>query len=196
MRFRVNHSLLRIALCDDCIPDGMHKTGVPLGTKTRSADISLLGYPLVILQILGDRDLPRLRGANFIVDPLQEAPAIGQVAAVNAADVAHRIETQTIHTVFVQPKEGMVAKVLPRFRATVIRTGIAPGRVRAVVIIEINAPVVILIAPAVEAPKIEIAGAEVVVNHVHDHRDAQRMRRFYKPLKTLWPAERRFHREG
>src|SRR5713101_8857531 len=109
MRFRVNHPLLRvaiiamtervadgieipicIALCDDCIPDGMHKTGVPLGTKTRSADISLLGYPLVILQIFGDRDLPRLREANFIVDPLQEAPAIGQVAAIDTADVAHR----------------------------------------------------------------------------------------------------------
>src|SRR5882724_2901884 len=132
----------------------MHKTGVPLRTEACSADISLLGNPLVILQIFGDRDLPRLRGAKFIVDPLQEAPAITQVVAIDAADVAHRIETQTIQTVFIQPKEGIVAKVMPHFRPTVIRTGIAPGRVRAVVIIEINAASVILIAPTVEAPEI------------------------------------------
>ena len=129
MRFRVNHPLLRVAivamiervadgieipirivLCDDCIPDGMHKTSVPLRAEACSADLSLLRYPLVILQILGDRDLPRLRGADFIVDPLQETPAIRQVAAIDAADVAHRIETQTVQTVFVQPKEGIVAK--------------------------------------------------------------------------------------
>src|SRR5207247_11068606 len=152
---------VRIALSDNCIPDRMHKTGVPLRTEARSTDISPLGNPHVILQIFGDRDLPRLRGVNFIVDPLQEAPAIRQVAAIDAANVAHRIETQTIQTVFVQPKEGVVAKVVPHFRPTVIRTGVAPIGVRAVVIIEINAAAVILIAPAVEAPEIEIARTEV-----------------------------------
>src|ERR1700730_16336141 len=124
MGFRVNHPLLRvaivamiervaddveipirIALCDDCIPDGMHKSSVPLGGESCSSLISAFRYPLVILQILRDRDLPRLRGTNFIVDPLQEAPTIGQVATIDAADVAYRIETQTVQTVFVQPKE-------------------------------------------------------------------------------------------
>src|SRR5437764_6964100 len=98
--------------------------------------------------------------------------------------------------VFVQPKESIVAKILPHFRPTVIGTGIAPISVRAVVVIEIDASVVISIAPAIEAPKIEIAGTEVVVNHVNDHRDAQRMRRFYKSLKTVWAAQRRFNCEG
>src|ERR1044071_8231111 len=116
----------------------MDKTGVPLRTESRSPNISRLGDPLVILQILGDRDFPRLRGANFIVDPLQEAPAIREIAAIDAANVAHRIETQTIQPVFVQPKEGVVAKVLPHFRPTVIRSGVSPIGMRAVVIIEIN----------------------------------------------------------
>src|SRR6266496_6222067 len=98
--------------------------------------------------------------------------------------------------VFVQPKESIVAKVLPHFWPTVIRTGIAPISVRAVVVIEIDATVVIPVAPAVEAPKIEIAGTEVVVNYVHDHGDAQRMRRFHKPLKALWATQGRFHCEG
>src|SRR5438046_10522519 len=114
MRFRVNHPLLcvaivaviervadgieipiRIALCDDCIPDRMHKSGVPLGTETCSTSPSPLSNPLIILQILGDRDLPRLRWAHFIVVPLQEAPPIRQVAAIDPRSVAACVETQT-----------------------------------------------------------------------------------------------------
>src|SRR6266481_6841176 len=97
--------------------------------------------------------------------------------------------------VFVQPKESIVAKVLPHFRPAVIRTGIPPISVRAVVVIEIDATVVIPVAPTVEAPKIEVAGTEVVVNYVHDHGDTQGMRRFHKPLKALWATEGRFHCE-
>ena len=108
MRFCVNHPLLRVAivtmiegvadsvevpiritLCDDCVADRMDKTSVPLRAEAGSTDISPLRNPLVILQILGDRDLPRLRGANFIVDPLQEAPAIREIAAIDAPNIAH-----------------------------------------------------------------------------------------------------------
>src|SRR5262249_3115399 len=157
---------VRIVLRDDCIPDRMHKSGVPLRAEASSSFPSTFRNPLVILQILGDCDLPWLRRTDFIVDPLEEAPAIGQVAAIDTADIAHRIETQTIDSVFIQPKEGIVPKVLPHFRATVIWTGIAPISVRAVVIIEIDAPVVIPVVPTVETPEIEIARAEVIVNHV------------------------------
>jgi len=85
---------------------------------------------------------------------------------------------------------------MSRFWPTVIRTRIAPIGVRAVVVIEVDAPIVIPVAPTIKAPKIEIAGTEVVVNQVHDHRDSQRMRCFHKPLKARWAAQRRFDREG
>ena len=67
----------------------MHKTGVPLRAEACSSFISALRDRLVVLQILGNSNLPRLRGTDFIVDPLQQAPTIGQVAAIDAADVAH-----------------------------------------------------------------------------------------------------------
>src|SRR5206468_775517 len=101
-----------------------------------------------------------------------------------------------VYSVFIQPKEGVIPKVLAYLWPTVVRPCIAPRRVRAIVIIEIDTAVVIPVAPAVETPEIEVARAEVIVNHVHDHRDALSMRSFHEPVEALWAAQPRFHGEG
>src|SRR5688572_15182074 len=111
------HVPLGVVAGDDGLPYGMHEAGVPLRAKPRAAAAGVPGDPLVVLQILGDDELPRLPAANLAVDALEQSPAVRQIAtriAVVPADVtneAHRVEAQPIDMIFVQPVERIVADV-------------------------------------------------------------------------------------
>ena len=73
--------------------------------------------------------------------------------------------------VFLQPHHDVIEEVLTDLAASVIGPGFSPRRAGPVVVVEVDSAAIVL-APAVELPKIEIAGAQVVVNNVQDHRDA------------------------
>ena len=73
--------------------------------------------------------------------------------------------------VFLEPHEDVIEEVLTDLAASVIGPGFSPRRVGPVVVVEVDSAAIVL-GPAVELPKIEVAGAQVVVNNVQDHRDA------------------------
>lgn len=85
-------------------------------------------------------------------------------------NVAHAVEAQAVHMVFIEPHEDVVEDILSNLVASVIGTGVSPRRVRPVIVVEVDATVIVL-GPAVEMPKIEIPRAKVVVNNVEDHCD-------------------------
>ena len=60
------------------------------------------------------------------------------------------------------------------------------------VVVEVDAAHAVL-APAVKLPQIKVAGAEVVVDDVQDHRQAGSMRRFDEPLEAGRAAVVGFH---
>jgi len=159
------------------------------------------GDPFVVLQIFANGDFPRLAGVDIIVDPLEKAPAIRKVTCnvvvvtVSVANIDGGIEAQAVQAVFVQPKERVVADELPHFTPAVIGAGITPRGTGAAVIIEIDSSVMVGIGPPIKAPQVEIARTKVIVNHIKNNRDAVRVGRLDEPVKALWPAQRRFHRE-
>lgn len=88
----------------------MHKPEIPLRAKARPTGSRILGDPFVVLQVFGDGNFPGLAAANFVVDPLHEAPAIWKVtgwiivAAIAVADIDHRIEAKAIYPVLLKPE--------------------------------------------------------------------------------------------
>ena len=90
---------------------------------------------------------------------------------MDGADVGGAVEAQAVDVVFLEPHQDVVEDELADLAASVIGPGVAPRRVRPVVVVEVDAAAIVL-APAVELPEIEVARAEVVVNDVEDHRDA------------------------
>ena len=166
----------------------MHKASVPLGRETRSALVDRLRDPVVVLQVLGDRDSSRIPLPHFAIDPLDEAPAVGQVAARIAVSphVVHKqrhVEPQAVDVILLQPHQGVVADELAHFLAAVVGASRAPRGSRHASRCRSRCRPAVL-APAVKLPQIEIAGAEVVVDDVQDHRQAGSMRRFDEPLEA------------
>jgi hypothetical protein len=94
---------IRIILRDDGAPNRRHKACVPLRTEASAASSGFLCDPFVVLQIFGNGNFPRLPGAHFVVDQLQETPAVGKVAALGGWGVDDRIEPEAVEPVFVQP---------------------------------------------------------------------------------------------
>ena len=72
--------------------------------------------------------------------------------------------------------------ILTDLAASVIGPGVPPRCVRPVVVVEVD-PAEIVLGPAVELPKIEVARAQVVVNDVEDHRDAMLVGALDEPLE-------------
>ena len=69
------------------------------------------------------------------------------------------------------------------FLAAVVGASRSPGSLGMPVAVEVDAAQPVL-APAVKLPKIEVAGAEVVVDDVHDHPQAGPMHGLDKPLEA------------
>ena len=90
--------------------------------------------------------------------------------------------------VVLEPHERVVADELAHLGAAVVGAGVAPRRLRAPVVVEVDAAAVVL-APAVEPPQVEVGRAEVVVDHVEDDREAApRGPPRTKSLKPVRPA--------
>ena len=88
--------------------------------------------------------------------------------------------------VLFEPHQGVVAEVLAHLLAAVVGTGVAPGRRRALVVVEVDAARAVL-APAVELPQGEVARAEVVVDDVEDDGDAVRVGGLDEALERVGP---------
>ncbi len=67
----------------------MHELIVPLASKARAPFADRLRDPVVMLQVLGDRQRIGMFFANLAVDPLQKRPALGQVWLAVGPDTAH-----------------------------------------------------------------------------------------------------------
>ncbi len=72
--------------------------------------------------------------------------------------------------VLFEPHERVLEEVLADLTSSVVGAGLPPRRATAVVVVEID-PAALVLGPAVELPEVEVAGAEVVVDDVEDHRD-------------------------
>src|SRR4051812_22438032 len=71
---------IRVVRCGHGISNWVDKSRIPLSAKTRSSGSGGFRYPFIILQILGDAHLTRLSRLDFVIDPLHQPPAIGNVA--------------------------------------------------------------------------------------------------------------------
>src|SRR5258707_322285 len=125
-----------------------------------AASTDVPGDPLVVLHVLGDRDLPGLTSTDLGVDPSHHSPAIGDVRArvivgsPDVADPASGVPSQPVAIALLQPTKRVVAEVLPHLAAAVIGPGVAPGSLLAPVVIEINSSLIVAArrTPAVELP--------------------------------------------
>ena len=175
----------------------MHEVGVPLGMKACTAGAGLVGHGAEVAQVFADQDGVGKALSQLAVDPLQQAPAVWQIVvafAGHAADVQRHVHAQAVDAVLLHPHQGVVADELADLAAPVVRPGVAPGRGGAVVVVEVD-PAAVVFAPAVKAPQVQIAGAEVVVDHVQDHRKALGMRLADKGLEGLGAAVNALYRK-
>ena len=111
-----------------------------------------------------------LFGEGLAIYPLEQAPALRQVLLAGTVDCANElgaVEADAINVVFLEPHHDVIEEELTDLAASVIGPGFPPRRVCAVVVVEVD-PTAIVLAPAIELPKIQVAGTQVVVNYVKD----------------------------
>lgn len=113
---------------------------------------------------------------------------------MDGADKLGAVKAEPVNMVFLKPHQDIIEQVLTHLAASVIGPGLSPGCVGSVIVVEVDATAIVF-APAVELPKIEVAGAQVVVNNVQDHRDARSVGRLDKLFECQWAAIDIFHRE-
>ena len=171
----------------------VHEAGAPLRAETGAAlavgrvshALSCMSSAIVSFQ--------GWRAADLVVDPLQQAPAVGDRPGRSRA--ARRCGCSRW-----RPSAGRRKAVLAasagRCRGgscrtsppAVIRAACRPRACRAApVVVEIDAAAAVL-RPAVEVPEVEVVGAEMVVDDVVDDRDAAGMRRIDQAPKAVGAA--------
>ena len=182
---------------DDRLADGVDEVGVPLRAEPGAPGPHVLGEPFVVLQVLGDRDPAGESPRDLAVDPLEQAPALGQVLIARPVDGANEfgaVEAEAVDVVFLEPHQDVIEDELPDLVASVIGPGFSPRRLGPVVVVEVDSAAIVL-GPAVELPEIEVAGAQVVVNDVQDHRDALLMGALDEPFERQRASVDGLHRE-
>src|SRR5512134_209193 len=133
----------------------MDEVGIPLRAEPGAAGPHVLGEPLVVLQVLGDRDPVGEFLSNQGVNGLEQTPASGQVLAartMRGANVDSAVEAETVNVVFVEPHGGVIEDILTDLAASVIGTGVTPRCGRPSIVIEVDPPAIVL-RPAVKLPK-------------------------------------------
>jgi hypothetical protein len=85
---------------------------------------------------------------------------------VYVANVGRCLPAQPIDAILFEPHQGVVAQVLTHLRPPVIRTGVAPWRLRAPIVVEID-PAFVVPTPAIELPQIQVTGAQVIAQLQH-----------------------------
>ena len=170
---------------------------IPLTVEAGAANAGGLADPVAVVEVLGHRDLAGELRVDLVVAPLQHAPGVGQFlpVLVGAADVLGAVPAQAVHPELVQPHQRVVPDELAHLGAAVVRSRVAPrrGGLRGVVVEEDAAEVVL--APAIELPHVEVGGAQMVVDHVVQHRDAARVRRIHEALQVVRRAVGAFNAE-
>src|SRR5688572_16272791 len=101
----LEHVSRRIFALDDRAPNRMNEFRIPLRTEASPTAAGYFCDPFVILKVLRNCNFPGFRGANFVVDPLQQTPAVGNVLIMNATATHRGIEAQAVEPVFMQPKK-------------------------------------------------------------------------------------------
>jgi len=91
---------------------------------------------------------------------------------MQVANIARSIEAQPIDAIVLNPHERIVTNILADLSPPVIGTRLAPGRLRSLVVVEVDAAPVVL-APPVESPQIQVGRAKMVVDHIDNHGDTQ-----------------------
>jgi hypothetical protein len=76
---------------DHRLTDRVDKVGIPLGAEPGPPGPDVLGEPFIVLQVLGDRDPAGVFPGDLVVDPLEQAPAFGQVMAIGAIEGADEL---------------------------------------------------------------------------------------------------------
>ena len=157
----------------------LHEVRIPLGVEPGPLRCRWPGNPVVVLHILRNGDLPGLAPVDGVIDLLQQLPAIGNILGripvpEDVADIGRRVQAQAVKPVVPQPGDGIVYQVLasqPGRSPAVTPTGSAgaghPGSGRR------RSRSLPAGPAAIELPQNRIRRAEVVVDHVEDHRDAQ-----------------------
>ena len=179
---------------DQVATDVGEETGVPLAVEARAALAGRLAQPRVQVHVLGDHELPGLRGIDRVVDPLQQRPALGDVHAVlvGAADVLGAIHAEAVHPELLQPHHAVVLDVGPHLAARVVGTGVPPRGVQPEVVEEVAAAAGARV-PVVEPPQVHVVGTEVVEDHVAHHGDAARVSFVDEGLEVVRRAVRALH---
>ena len=157
---------------DDSSADRVDEMVVPLGVE--GGTVVSGGDDLgLTVQVLGDGDGAWELLADLGVDPVGEAPAVGDVhlTGIDTAHVRGHVVAQAVGVKLFQPHHGVVANELADLAAAVVGTGVAPRGRGLPVVVEVDAALVVL-APSVELPQVEVRGAEVVVDDVDDDRQA------------------------
>ena len=99
-----------------------------------------LSDPGVILHVLSDADLAGKPLLDFMIDPLHQAPAIGDVigrtciTAHDILDIGYRVPAQAVGMVFLEPHQRVIAQIVAHFTPAIIGARLAPGCCRAAII--------------------------------------------------------------
>ena len=155
----------------------MDKVRVPLRVKARPPGAGGLRQVVIVLQVLCDRDLPARSAVDLIIDVLHQRPAVGDAAAttvVLGADIDRRVPTKPVGIELIEPVQRVVLEEGPHLATPVVGACVAPWSGGPPVLEEVD-PAVAARRRAVESPHVQIARAQVVVDHIDDHRDAALM---------------------
>ena len=111
------HRPRRIAGWNDRAAQRVAQRLIPLRGESKAAAGDRRRDLIPALQVLGDRQLPRLARLHLPVDPLQQRRAVGIAALIrtvvlDSANVHHRIEAQPVHESRLQPTRHVVAQIL------------------------------------------------------------------------------------
>ena len=162
------HVTILVGGGDDGGTDRVDEMVVPLGMEGGAVIVGRDDLGLTV-QVLGDGDGAWETLADLGVDPVGEAPAVGDVrlAGVDAAHVRGHVVAQSVGVELRQPHHRVVTNELTHLAAAVVGSGVAPRSRGLPVVVEVDSALVVL-APAVELPQVEVRGAEVVVDDVDD----------------------------
>ena len=187
------HVAARVVGRDEIEPHWMHERRIPLAVEAGAAGPGRAGDPRVAVHVLGDRDLPRLRGVDHVVHLAKQVPALREVSEVGAADELGGVEAEPVHAELLEPHADVVLDEVADLAATVVGAGVAPRGDRAIVVVEEDSAPRSL-APAVEAPEVHVGRAPVVVDDVAEDRDAPRVGRVDEALERVGTAVGLFDR--
>ena len=175
------------------VPLGAEAGAALVGRASTSAGSSCRSSAIVIFHGWRARISSLIQAMND--QPSGSADAGFAGLAVDASGCRRvAVEAQAVAAELLEPGQRAVAQERADLAAAVVRPGRAPGRVGALVVVEVD-PAAVALGPAVEPPQVEVRRAEVVVDDVDDHGDPVRVGVADEPLERVRPAVAGLDRE-